>query len=145
MSDTIKAVHATRRQVAGLEDDETWRAFLEQTVGQRSIRAMTEAQLRRVLLTLRARSGGAKSKNFKPSPKAHVRKVFALWGDMRRHDLLENPTREGLRGFVARMTATDARPDGVGDPDWLTPQDAEKVIEGLKAWRRRALARQGAL
>ena len=145
MSETIKAIHATRRQVAGLEDDDTWRAFLEQTVGQRSIRAMTEPQMRQVLITLRARSGGAKSKSFKPSPKAHVRKVFALWGDMRRHGLLENPTRAGLRAFTARMTATEARPEGVGDPDWLTPQDAEKVIEGLKAWRRRALAKQGAL
>ncbi|MDD2870104.1 regulatory protein GemA [Neomegalonema sp.] len=140
MSDLMKAIHASRRQLVGLEDEEIWRSFLEQAAGGRSLRAMPEAGLRKVLAALRAR--GAGGGRFRPSPKAHVRKVFALWGDMRRHGILENPTRAGLRGFVARMTATQARPEGVGDPDWLTPQEAAKVVEGLKAWRGRVLAKQ---
>lgn len=146
MSNAIKAIHASRRQVPGLEDEETWRDFLEQVTGERSIRAMPEPARTRVLDALRAR--GAKSGNgarsFRPSDKPHVRKVFAIWGAMCRAGIPDNPTRAGLRAFVARMTASAERPEGVGNPEWLAPEDARKVTEALKAWERRALAKRRA-
>lgn len=146
MSNAIKAIHASRRQVPGLEDEETWRDFLEQVTGERSIRAMPEPARARVLDALRARGakGGNGARSFRPSDKPHVRKVFAIWGAMCRAGIPDNPTRAGLRAFVARMTASAERPEGVGNPEWLTPEDARKVTEALKAWERRALAKRGA-
>lgn len=144
MSNAIKAIHASRRQVQGLEDDETWRDFLAQVTGERSIRAMGEPARARVLDALRERGakGGNGARSFKPSDKAHVRKVFAIWGAMCRAGIPDNPTRAGLRAFIARMTIRPDRPEGVGNPEWLDPGDARKVTEALKAWERREMARR---
>jgi len=146
MSNAIKAIHASRRQVQGLDDEDTWRDFLEQITGQRSIRAMDEAARQRVLDALRARGakGGNGARSFRPSDKPHVRKVFAIWGAMCRAGIPDNPTRAGLRAFVAKMTATAARPEGVGNPEWLDLEAARKVTEALKSWERRALAKKEA-
>jgi phage gp16-like protein len=146
VSNTIKAIHASRRQVPGLEDDDTWRAFLEQVTGERSIRAMADAALQKVLTALRQRGakGGASDRPFRPSDKPHVRKVFAIWGDMCRNGIPDNATRAGLRAFVAKMTASAERPEGIGNPEWLGPDDAAKVTEALKAWQRRATSKRRA-
>lgn len=145
MSDTIKAIHASRRQVPGLEDDETWRDFLAQITGERSIRAMSAAARQKVLTALRQRGAkGGAARPFRPSDKPHVRKVFAIWGAMCRAGIPGNPTRAGLRAFVARMTVSADRPDGIGNPEWLGPEDAAKITEALKAWERRELAKRRA-
>jgi predicted DNA-binding transcriptional regulator YafY len=73
---------------------------------------------------------GGKKPAFKPSSKAHVRKVFAVWKAMCDAGIPDNRTRAGLVAFVKRQT-------GVDDPEWLTPDQANKVTEGLKAWAKR--------
>jgi hypothetical protein len=50
-------------------------------------------------------------------------------------DIPNNPTRDGLRAFVRRMASIE-------DPNWLSLSDARKVIEGLKAWRAREIAKK---
>ena len=40
---------------------------------------------------------------------------------------------------VQRQTKGVKNPDGIGSPEWLDPVEANKVIEGLKAWRARLL------
>lgn len=143
MSNTIKAIHATRRQVPGLGDDDTWRDFLHRITGERSIRAMSEEARQQVLTTLRRRAPRTPA-TFKPSDKLHVRKVFAIWGAMCRSGIPDNPTRAGLRAFVAKMTVTGERPEGVGNPEWLALEEAAKITEALKAWQRRELAKRKA-
>jgi hypothetical protein len=76
------------------------------------------------------------------SEKPHVRKVFAIWSDMCRDNIPDNATRAGLIAFVQRMTKTDARPGGLSDPEWMSPEEAQKIAEGLKAWRARELAKR---
>jgi Protein of unknown function (DUF1018) len=66
----------------------------------------------------------------KPSGKAHVKKVFAIWGDMCRSGIPETPTRAALVAFVLRMT-------GLDDPEWMSVEQGAKVTEALKAWRKR--------
>ena len=44
-----------------------------------------------------------------------------------------DPKIAALVAFVTKMT-------GVDDPNWMTVDQAIKVTEGLKAWRKRAEA-----
>lgn len=143
MSQSIKAIHVCRRQVQGLEDDGDWRDFLEQVSGSRSVKEMSERQREKVIAELRRR-GAKAARPFRKSDKAHVRKVFAIWGEMCREDIPDKPSRDGLRAFVARVTRSDDRPDGVGDPEWLDPAAARMVTEALKSWRGRELAKRKA-
>lgn len=131
-SNAMKAVYACRRQVHGLEEEETWRSFLQNLTGKRSLREMEEKELRAVISELR-RSGAAPHN--KAADKPYIRKVYAIWSDMCRAGIPENPTREGLRGFVYRMTSVD-------DPNWMSLAEAQKVTEALKAWRTRDLQKK---
>lgn len=70
------------------------------------------------------------------SGKAHVRKVFAIWGDMCKANIPAIANRAGLLVFVQRMT-------GIDDPEWITPEQAQVVTEALKSWRVRVLAKRG--
>lgn len=133
----IKAVQACRRQVPGYDDEETWRAFLVLVTGKNSLRAMDGRELGKVIDALHQRGARRQPKATRISSHPHVRKVWALWGDMCRAGIPDTPTREGLRAFVRRQVQVDS-------PDWLTAEQSAAVIEGLKAWRRRVLrARDG--
>ncbi len=143
MSQLIKTIHVCRRQVQGLEDDGDWRTFLEQVSGSRSVKEMSDRQREEVVAELRKR-GAKAARPFRKSDKPHVRKVFAVWGDMCREGIPEKANRDGLRAFVARVTRRDDRPEGVGDPEWLDPADAQMVTEALKSWRGREMAKRKA-
>lgn len=143
MSQAIKTIHVCRRQVAGLEDDADWRDFLERVSGSRSVKEMSERQREEVIAELRKR-GAKAARPFRKSDKPHVRKVFAVWGDMCREGIPEKANRDGLRAFVARVTRRNDRPEGVGDPEWLDPADAQMVTEALKSWRGREMAKRKA-
>jgi phage gp16-like protein len=119
----LARVHVARKELA-LEES-SYRAILGRVTGCRSAGDLTVRQLKAVLVEFQRL--GLKPHR-KPSGKAHVRKIFALWASMKPH--LTDPSRDALRAFVARQT-------GVGDPEWLTPAQANKVTEGLKAWRQR--------
>lgn len=121
----LAQVHMAKKQLA-LHDD-SYRAILSRIAGQESAAAITDAGL--VAVVAEFRRLGWKNRPFRPgSKKPHVRKVWAIWCDMK--DILRDPSADGLRGFTKRMT-------GVDDPEWLTGEQANVVVEGLKAWRRR--------
>jgi len=101
------------------------------TMSVRDFNACVEDLKARGLWTPKTKGGGAGY--HKPSDKLHIRKVFAIWGDMCRGGIPETPTRAALVAFVNKMT-------GVDDPNWLTVEQAIKVTEGLKAWRKRVEA-----
>lgn len=128
----IAAVQACRRQVAGYDDEETWRAFLLLTTGKRSLREMTGRELGQVIDALHQRGARRQPKATRISPHPHVRKAFKLWSDMCEKGIPDTPTRDGLAAFVRRQVQVD-------NPNWLTAEQANKVIEGLKAWRNRVL------
>ena len=135
----LAKVHIAKKQM-GLEDAD-YRAVLERVVHHSSASDCTDADLH-VLLSEFRRLGWKETGQRRTSAQPHVRKIYAIWGDMR--GLLEHADDEALRSFVKRQTRSVKNPDGIGSPEWLGPDEANKVIEGLKAWRARLLRAQGA-
>ena len=123
---------------AGL-DEEARRAVQARICGKDSASTMVVRDFNACVADLKARGlikenrkgGGAGYRA--PSSKAHVRKVFAIWGDMCKAGIPETPTRAALLAFVKRMA-------GLDDPEWMTAAQANTVTEGLKAWRKRVEA-----
>lgn len=121
----LAQIHMAKKALA-LQDD-SYRAVLARITGQESARLIDDIGLVRVVAEFRRL--GWKDKPFRPgSKKPHVRKVWAVWGSMKA--ILRDPSADGLRGYVKRMA-------GVDDPEWLTGEQANVVVEGLKAWKRR--------
>jgi len=138
----LAKVHIARKDLALTED--CYRAVLSRITGQESSKGLTDAQLDKVLAEFKRLGWKPKSKataadgqRYRPaSGRVHVRKVFAIWGDMCKANIPVIANRAGLLAFVQRMT-------GVDDPEWMTPQQAQIVTEALKSWRARELAKRG--
>ncbi len=142
----IAKIHIAKKDL-GLDDD-TYRDVLERVTGKRSSKGLGPSQMDALLVEFRklgwkAKMGAAAGSYRKGSGKLHVRKIFAIWQEMCDAQIPAAPTRAGLLAFVQRMTKTEARPEGVADPEWLSPEEARKVIEALKAWRTRELSKRG--
>jgi hypothetical protein len=125
----IAKLHVAKKQLALSED--SYRAVLRRVAGVESAAAATGPQLLAVLAEMRR--FGFKDVPRRVSDKPHVRKVWALWRDMA--PMLTDGSDTALRAFVKRQV-------GVSDPEWLDGARANKVIEGLKAWRARLEAQQ---
>lgn len=125
----IKAIHVAKR-AKGIDDD-TYREKLQNKFSVASSKDLTDEQLGELLTDL---NGG---KFFKRSSKPYVRMIFAMWGDMGRAGVVQNPTKQALKAFVKRTA-------GVDDPEFLVPGQANKVIEALKAMQSRATSSTGA-
>jgi phage gp16-like protein len=69
-----------------------------------------------------------------PQAATQARMIHLLWWNLGRAAKLRDASDRGLRHFVRRQTGRDAL-------EWLSANEANGVIEGLKAWRRR-VARQ---
>ncbi|MCK5296553.1 MAG: regulatory protein GemA [Alphaproteobacteria bacterium] len=72
----------------------------------------------------------SKKQIFKKAVNPQARKIYALWGELKRLKAVENGDRKALRAFVKRMTNKEA-------PEWLLPQESYLVIEALKKWIER--------
>jgi hypothetical protein len=136
----LAKIHIARKDLALTED--CYRALLARITGQETSKGLSRAQVDAVLaefkrLGWQAKPGKGNGQRHRPaSDKPEIRKVFALWGDMCRAGIPRTPTRAGLLAYVKRMT-------GVDDPEWLSPDQARTVTEGLKSWRARELAKRG--
>lgn len=141
----LAKVHIAKKEL-GL-DDATYRAVLERVTGKTSSAGLKDNQLDAVLTEFKRLGWTPKKAGAAPhrpaSDKPHVRKVFAIWADMCRQNIPVINNRTGLVAFVQRMTKTEQRPGGLSDPEWLSPEQANVVVEGLKAWRARELAKRG--
>ena len=137
----IAKVHLAQKAL-GLDDD-TYRDVLEQATGHRSAGSCSDAQLSAVLARFRALGwdGPPDGAGKRRSAKSWVRKVWAIWGDLR--PLLDNADAATLRGFVARQTVSAKNPNGISDPEFLSPAEANKVIAGLNGWLGRVRAKGG--
>ena len=119
----VSRIHIARKELA--LEEESYRAILRRITGHDSCSKLDAEQLRAVIaeferLGLRPR--------VRRSVKPHVRKVYAVWGSMA--GLVEDSGRGALHAFVLRQT-------GISSAEWLDGAQANKVIEGLKAWRKR--------
>ena len=115
----IAAVHAAAAK-AGL-DDETRRALQERVTGKRSAADMTPAELGRVLDAIHGRG----------VQHPWQRLIAALWQDLHWLGEVRDPSPAALDAFVRRQT-------GRGGLRMLDARSADRVIEALKSWLRRA-------
>jgi phage gp16-like protein len=129
----IKAIQACRRQVTGLEEDATWRTYLERvTKGQTSLRAMGGRDLGKVLDALHASGaprpgGGARRSRYADDPQ--TRMMRGLWIELHEAGKVTDPSEEALSAFVRRQTRQDMGA--------LSAASARSVIEALKAMLNR--------
>lgn len=126
----LAKVHIARKALA-IEED-SYRALLRRVAGGDSAGDFTDAQLVKVLDEFR-RLGWTPMK--KRSDKPHVRLIYGLWTELK--PFLHDGSPAALSAFVRRQT-------GLAQPEWLNPQQANKVVEGLKAWLARVKAKEAA-
>lgn len=125
----LAKVHIAKKDL-GL-DDATYRAIVTRVAGKGSSSDCTDPQLGALLAEF-TRLGWKPSKDTRRSNKPWVRKIYAIWGELR--PLLDDATDETLRAFVRRQTHSLKNPEGIGDPEWLDAKEGTKVIQGLQGW-----------
>ncbi len=130
----IAKVQTLRRLVPTLSDDDTWRAFLAVNAnGVTSTRAMTEGQLRAIVVALH-QAGAPRTGRGSTGPDRYVntaqlRMIRALWAELADLGAVADRSDAALSAFIARQTGQD-----IGR---LYPSAAARVIEALKGWRAR--------
>lgn len=126
----IAKVHIAKKEL-GLDDD-TYRAVLERVTGKTSSAKCSDAQLADVLAHFKAEGFKAVSKpRSKPvSSTPHAAKIRSLWISLYELGLTADASERALAAFVSRQAKVDRL-------EWLTPAQAYKVIEALKAWATR--------
>lgn len=142
MANHIAAIHALSAKLGQSEDD--YRALLVSLTGKSSSKAMSAAEQSRVrdhMQALGERLGVLKPAARRPmtreqfakakaaaSPKE--RKVWALWHQLYRDGLVNNPSRTALDAWVARTVHVSAL-------RFATGAQLDTCIEALKAWQKR--------
>ncbi|MCA3349629.1 MAG: regulatory protein GemA [Roseomonas sp.] len=128
----IAKIHLAKKQLALAE--ESYRAILERITGLDSAGKMRVDQLDAVLREF-ARLGWRPKPAAKRSAQPQIRMIHAVWADICR--LQGRGDEAALRAFVRRQTKTEEHPDGVDSAEFLNAAMANRVLEGLKAWRAR--------
>lgn len=126
----IRLIHVAKKQL-GLGDDQ-YRAVLEGATGKNSCADMVGLEVKRAydaMVRLGFKPGPAKNAAKAKSPQ--LAKMRAQWIELHGLGLVKDRSDAGLLKFCKRLT-------GVDRLEWLTPAQASKAIEGLKAMRQRA-------
>ena len=134
----LRAIHVRRRQLRMSDDD--YRAMNLRVVGVESAGEMDARQRGAVLDELRrlgARSPRTTERHGQRSGEPQERLAAALWRELAELGVLKDPSEKGLRHFARRITGQDSL-------RWLSAADLNAVIEGLKGWRKRELAKRQA-
>jgi phage gp16-like protein len=133
----LAKLHLARKQLALTED--SYRDVLRRVTGLDSAAAMTEAQLDRTLAEFKRLGFKPKSKgaSLRRSQQAQIRMIHAVWQDICDIGIDAEDQAVALRAFVRRQTRGPLHPNGVDAPEFLSADQANRVLEGLKAWRAR--------
>jgi phage gp16-like protein len=121
----LAAIHVAKKQL-GLDDD-TYRDMLWAVGRVRSAADLDFAGRRRVLEHLQA-CGFRQRRPQARDPQS--RKVRAVWLELKTLGALRDASEGALAAYVERAT-------GVKALQWLSADQASRVIEQLKAWRKR--------
>ena len=130
----LAKIHIAKKDLHLDEDD--YRAILVRVAGKTSSRDLNGREIDMVLAEFRRLGWTGSKKVFRRSDKAHVRKVYALWTEAGRVGAIRESGKSALRAFIGRQLNGDA--EIARDPEFLTPTEANKVSEGLKAMIKRA-------
>lgn len=124
------------RQIRGLEKElgithDNHSDLVNSVTGKPSLKGApikVMMKVRNELLNRRAQAHGG----YQTSTKGHVRKLFALWGALKKSGHVNGNTRKGLMEFVNKYGGKEyTKPDQL---NWLTADEAQPIIERLKAW-----------
>lgn len=137
----LAAIHTGRRKLGW--DDETYRDVLAQLAGgKRSAKDLTTEERRRVLDRMRdlgfapvaGKPAGRTRRKPAAEPAGQWDLARELWAQLGEVADLKDPSEAGLRRFLERQTKKSR-------PEWCSPQELNKVVEGLKAWLARERAK----
>ena len=134
-SPALAKIHIARKDLR--LSDEDYRAILTRVAGAESAAKLGPSGHAAVLKEFQ-RLGWKAKKSTAPGGRAHVGKIMDLWQEGIAKGVIRNGSDDALRAFVRRQTKGQDAPDGVAAPQFLTPKQATRVIEGLKAMLRRA-------
>ena len=124
----IAKINIARQQLRMHEDD--YRALLNDKVGKDSLRAMTDDELQKVVVAMKAKGFKTTNPN-RISKKSYVRLIFALWKSCHQKGVVTDGSKKALRRFVGNRA-------DVSDPNFLNYDQAQPIIEALKAMEKRA-------
>lgn len=127
----IAALHAEAKR-AGL-DEELRREVMRQATGKASAAEMTLPELGRALDAIKGRSAARRRvpRASQAADSPHARKARALWLSLWHLGAIADPTEEALAAFALRQC-------GVAALQWVSPRDAGRIIEALRAMAGRA-------
>ncbi|GDO99208.1 gp16 family protein [Escherichia coli] len=130
----IQLIHIARNELR--MDEETYRQMLQGLTGITSTKDMDLRQLNRVLESMkrrgfRIRTGGGGRDFLPPDRHPQSRKIRALWLEMAAAGIVRDRSEKALARWILRET-------GVSALQWLSNEQASRVIEKLKKWQRRA-------
>lgn len=137
---TMAIINIARAEL-GLDED-AYRALLARVTGKDSLRAMSDAERRRVIDELKRQGFRIRvAKRALPlSHKPYIRKIHALWKSCAGLGVVQDGSRSALRAFCKNRLAPEAGNVAI-DPDMLTYQQAAPIIEALKKMEARGKAR----
>lgn len=138
----IKLLHVAKNQL--LLDDAAYRRLLANVSGGKtSSKQMSVAELELALRGMKAQGFVVTTKAQTKSGRqdipvreaaagvdAQIKKIRALWLELHRLGAVRSPSELSLACFVSRMTGVDYQ-------GWLSVDDASRVIEHLKQWKKR--------
>lgn len=140
------AIHVLKAKLRLGDDD--YRALLVNLTGKRSSKDMTpmeQRQVREHMQQLAERMGVVPASSrrqpltreqfakAKAAASPRERKVWALWHQLHRDGLVDNPSRAALDAWVARQV-------NVAALRFATGPQLDTLIEALKAWAARGAA-----
>lgn len=138
----IKLLHIAKNQL--MLDDAAYRRLLANVSGGKtSSKQMSVAELELALRGMKAQGFVVTTKaqaesGWQDIPvreaadgvDAQIKKIRALWLELHRLGAVRSPSELSLARFVSRMTGVDYQ-------GWLSVDDASRVIEHLKQWKKR--------
>lgn len=140
----IRLIHVAKRDLS--MDDDTYRAILLRIGKKASSADLTIPELEKVLEHLK-RSGFKVRSKSKAAPKQkpeqakpsrplaqdlESKKIRALWLFLHELGAVKNPSEEALATYVKRIAGVDAL-------QWISGEQAERLIETMKKWAMRFL------
>ena len=139
----IRLIHVAKRDLS--LDDDTYRSILQRFGRKESSSDLTVPELEQVLehlkrsgFKVRSKGKPAKPKAVKAMPSrplaqdAESKKIRALWLFLHELGAVKNPSEEALAAYVKRIAGVDAL-------QWISGEQAERLIETMKKWAMRFL------
>ncbi len=130
----ISKINVARIQCGLSDQEEAYRAMLENETGKRSLRKMTAGELLSIVRAFKARGWEEKStrqeKKREASPQAQ--KIYMLWQELHAAGAVKDKSEKALNAFIKKRTNIDSYM-------WLPSHMAVTIIESLKQWLGRLI------